>query len=167
MVNSKEEGIYLHPEDYRKSCEIREIFNWRTYRQYWPFVEMWHLKSWDFLKTPGDTKSYGKKSYESYLWQEVKSDKQLVVGPPPRFVYHYIEYNQKIRKTKKVEKLSKCQIGEKTSSHDHMSGSDPYTPRTFIFHQGPHTGHYRNIYFLAGSQKWQPDSKTPSNHRSA
>ena len=96
------------------------------------------LKILRFLKTLGDTKSYGKKSYESYLWQEVKSDKQLVVGPPPRFVYHYIEYNQKIRKTEKVEKLSKCQIGEKTSSHDHMSGSDPYTPRTFIFHQGPH-----------------------------
>ena len=88
-----------------------------------------------FLMTPGGTKPYN-----SYLWQEVKSDKQLVVGPPPRFVYHYIEYNQKIRKTEKAEKLSKCQIGEKTSSHDHMSGSDPYTPRTFIFHQGPQQG---------------------------
>ena len=51
MVNSKEEGRYLHPEDYRKSCEISEIFNRRTHRQYWPFVEMWHLKSWEYQTT--------------------------------------------------------------------------------------------------------------------
>ena len=109
-----------------------------------------------FLKTPGGTKPYN-----SFLWQEVKNDKQLVERPPRRFVYHYIEYNKKIWKTQKVEKSSKCQMGEKISSREHMSDSDTYILlETCIVYQDPHTRQYRKQE--AGSQSWQDKSKTPT-----
>ena len=81
--------------------------------------------------------------------------------PPRRFVYHYIEYNQKIWKTEKAEKSSKCQMGEKISSREHMSDSDTYILlETCIVYQDPHTRQYRKQE--AGSQSWQGKSKTPT-----
>ena len=135
MVNSKVEGNYLHPRLPKKlqnypNLKLEEISSFLTFREN---VTLKILRM--FLMTPGGTKPYN-----SYLWQEVKNDKQLVERPPPRFVYHYIEYNQKIWKTEKVEKSSKCQMGEKISSREHMSDSDTYTPR--------------NLYCLSRPAHW-------------
>ena len=112
------------------NLKLEEISSFLTFREN---VTLKILRM--FLMTPGGTKPYN-----SYLWQEVKNDKQLVERPPPRFVYHYIEYNQKIWKTEKVEKSSKCQMGEKISSREHMSDSDTYTPR--------------NLYCLSRPAHW-------------
>ena len=133
------------------NLKLEEISSFLTFREN---VTLKILKM--FLMTPGGTKPYN-----SYLWQEVKNDKQLVERPPPRFVYHYIEYNQKIWKTEKVEKSSKCQMGEKISSREHMSDSDTYILlETCIVYQDPHTRQYRKQE--AGSQSWQDKSKTPT-----
>ena len=91
MVNSKVEGNYLHPQDTEKlenypNLKLEEISSVLAFREN---VTLKILRM--FPMTPGGTKPYN-----SYLWQEVKNDKQLVERPPPRFVYHYIEYNQKI-----------------------------------------------------------------------
>ena len=112
------------------NLKLEEISSFLTFREN---VTLKILRM--FLKTPSGTKPYN-----SFLWQEVKNDKQLVERPPRRFVYHYIEYNQKIWKTEKVEKSSKCQMGEKISSREHMSDSDTYTPR--------------NLYCLSRPAHW-------------
>ena len=91
MVNSKVEGNYLHPQNRENlvnypNLKLEEISSFLTFREN---VTLEHPVM--FLMTSGGTKPYN-----SYLWQEVENDKQLVERPPPRFVYHYIEYNQKI-----------------------------------------------------------------------
>ena len=98
MVNSKVEGNYLHPQDTEKlenypNLKLEEISSFLTFREN---VTLKILRM--FLMTPGGTKPYN-----SYLWQEVKNDKQLVERPPPRFVYHYIEYNQRFERPKKLK----------------------------------------------------------------